>query len=288
MNNNEKQYEVLKWASLFLEKNKCEPRIAEILLMHHLGISRAHFYAQMQELISPAIIDSFQSDIEAHVKTGIPVQHLLGYEYFFGRKFHVNEHVLIPRPETEELIQHVLKVVKQYDTTPINIVDVGTGSGVIAITLALEISNATVLATDISKQAITVAKENAKRLKANVQFFQGDFLQPIIDENKQVNIIVSNPPYIAKSEEDLLSRTVKKFDPALALFAADDGLAAYKKITDEAQHVLTNNGVIAFEIGHKQGPAVQKVIAECFPNSESLIIQDINKKNRIVLAELFD
>lgn len=283
---NRKQYEVLNRASLFLEKNKCEPRIAEMLLMHHLDMSRAHFYAQMQELIPPVIIDAFQSDIKAHVKTGIPVQHLLGYEYFYGRKFHVNKHVLIPRPETEELIHHVLKVVKQIDTTPIHIVDVGTGSGVIAVTLALEIPNATILATDISKQAIAVAKENAKRLKANVQFFQGDFLQPIIAENKQVNIVISNPPYIAKAKEALLSRTVKDFDPALALFADDDGLAAYKKITDEAQYVLTNNGVLAFEIGHQQGPAVKKIITGCFPSSESLIIQDINKKDRIVLAKL--
>src|SRR5690625_4005499 len=149
MTNRLKQYEVLKRASLFLQQNKCESQVAEILLRHFLQVSRAQFYANMQEVVAPEITERFWEAINRHVTTRIPVQHLTGYEYFYGRKFHVNEHVLIPRMETEELVYHVIEQVKNiYQTNPVTIVDVGTGSGVIATTLALELPNAHVIATD--------------------------------------------------------------------------------------------------------------------------------------------
>src|SRR5690625_2736585 len=177
MKKNKKQFEVLQWASLFLEKNNCEQAIAEILLQHHLAVSRAQFYMMMQEPIPEQIMERFQADIQAHVDTGIPVQHLTGYEYFYGRKFFVNEHTLIPRPETEELVYHVIQVVKKsVKKTACTVVDVGTGSGVIAISLALELENAQVFATDISKKALRMAKKNAKHLGAQVSFMHGDFL----------------------------------------------------------------------------------------------------------------
>ena len=277
-----KQYEVLQWASLFLEKHNCEPTIAEILLQHYLHVSRSKFYMMMQDPVPDEIIAQFTRDIKTHVQTGVPVQHLTGYEFFYGRKFAVTENTLIPRPETEELVQHIIKMELDKPT----IIDIGTGSGVIAITLALEIPNATIYATDISEKALDIAKKNATELKADVTFVQGNFLKPIIEQNIQADIIVSNPPYIAKSDKGSMSRTVKDFDPELALFADENGLAAYQQILELSTKMAETPRIIAFEIGYQQGEAVCKLIKKNYPHSSVEIIQDINGKDRIVSAKL--
>lgn len=281
-----KQFEVLRWASLFLEEHNREPRVAEILLQHHLNVTRSQFYMLMQEPVSDEIAEMFKAQIVKHAETGIPVQHLTGYESFYGRDFTVNEHVLIPRPETEELVLHIIDSAGQpaNSNQPLTIVDIGTGSGIIAITLALELPEAKVYASDISKDALAIARQNAKRLGADVTFLQGDFLEPIIDEQIKADIIVSNPPYIAREEAPLLSDTVKNFDPELALFAEKNGLAAYQKIIMQAPEAVNADALIAFEIGHKQGRAVRALIKGTFPGSAVTTIQDINKKDRIVSA----
>ncbi|WP_100009877.1 peptide chain release factor N(5)-glutamine methyltransferase [Lentibacillus sediminis] len=277
-----KQYEVLQWASSFLEKQNREARVAEILLMHYLQVSRAEFFANIREPVAREIDEAFQEDIRLHAEIGIPVQHLTGYEMFYGRKFTVNEHVLIPRPETEELVEHVLT--HACHMRPCRIVDVGTGSGVIAVTLALELPEATVYAMDISAEALEVAAANAERLGANVTFLQGDFLQPLIDEQIHPDIIVSNPPYISREEEADLSVTVKNFDPELALFAEENGLAAYRKIIRQSADLLQPGSRMALEIGYQQGDAVKDLVAEAYPVSITEIIKDINGKDRIVSA----
>lgn len=281
-----KQYEVLRWASLFLEKNNRESRVAELLLQHHLGVSRAVFFANMQEDVPDDIYEAFKADIEKHAETGVPLQHLTGYEYFYGRRFTVDGHVLIPRPETEELVQHVIRHDVDFRKKPLRIVDVGTGSGVIAITLKLEWSDAEVFATDISEEVLQVAKKNAAEWNADVAFLQGNFLEPLIEREMVVDILVSNPPYIAETERNVLSDTVKNYDPELALFAGDDGLSAYKEIIRQAKRVVRPGGLIAFEIGHEQGNAVKKLLMETFPYSDVDILQDINKKDRIVTAKI--
>ncbi|MFC4558091.1 peptide chain release factor N(5)-glutamine methyltransferase [Virgibacillus kekensis] len=281
MKKESKQHEVLRWASLFLEEHNREPRVAELLLQHYMEVSRSEFYMRMHDPVPPAVISQFEAAVKKHAETGIPIQHLIGYEYFYGRKFRVNEHTLIPRPETEELVQ---QVIKSAPATPHTIIDIGTGSGIIAITLALEIPHATVYASDISDHALTIARRNAESLNANVQFRQGDFLKPFHGE--KADIIVSNPPYISRSEEKELSDTVKDFDPELALFAEDNGLAAYKKITAHLKNVSEPGAQVFFEIGHEQGDAVSSLIKREFPQSSIQIIQDINKKDRIVKAEL--
>lgn len=280
-----KQYEVLQWASSFLEKHNREVRVAEILLMHHLLLSRAEFFGNIREPVSWEIDEAFQADIRLHAETGIPVQHLTGYETFYGRKFTVNEHVLIPRPETEELVEHVLTHARHM--CPCRIVDVGTGSGVIAATLALELPDATVYATDISAEALEAAAANAERLGANVTFLRGDFLQPLVDEQIQPDIIVSNPPYVARQEETDLSDTVKNFDPELALFAEENGLAAYRKIIHQSSKVMQPGSRMALEVGHQQGEAVKNLIAEAYPESITETIRDINGKDRIVSAVIY-
>jgi release factor glutamine methyltransferase len=278
----QKLYEVLQWASLFLEENNRETPVADLLLRHHLGVSRTQFYAQMRDDISDDIVEKFQADIREHVKTGIPIQHITGYEFFYGRKFSVNPHVLIPRPETEELVQHVINHVPANE--PITIVDVGTGSGIIAITLALELPHAKVIATDISEDALQTARMNAENLQAKVTFLQGDFLNPVRNENLLVDIVVSNPPYISEAERDELSDTVVNHDPELALFAEENGLASYRKICTQLSDVIQPGGSVAFEIGYLQGEAVQSLIQENFPESTVRILKDINGKDRIVFG----
>lgn len=283
MNQPNRQYEVLQWASLFLENHQREPRVAEMLLQHYLNVSRSTFYAMMREPVSESVVQSFETAIKLHAVSGIPVQHLMGYEMFYDRKFVVNEHVLIPRPETEELVQHVIGQVGNKSTT---IVDVGTGSGIIALTLALELPYATVYATDISKKALKVARENAQLLEANVTFLEGDFLQPLIEEGIQADIIVSNPPYISWEEKATLSDTVKDFDPELALFAADEGLAAYSQIIEQSRHIVNPHARMTFEIGDTQSNAVHSLIKKYYTKSIVQTIKDINKKDRIVSAQI--
>lgn len=281
-----KQYEVLKRASLFLEKYDRETRVAEILLQHHLQVTRSEFYMMMQDPVPEAVIKQYQPDIEKHAKTGVPVQHLMGYETFYGREYSVNRHVLIPRPETEELVQHVIKIAKKLNIKQPVIADIGTGSGIIAITLALELPDVKVYATDISEDALKTAKKNAQQLQADVAFLQGDFLEPIINKHIEADIIVSNPPYIASSEKADMSDTVINFDPELALFAEEEGLAAYKKIITQSTQVIKPGSALAFEIGYQQGKSISELIKRAYPESAVQIIQDINQKDRIVFAEL--
>ncbi|GIO24737.1 peptide chain release factor N(5)-glutamine methyltransferase [Oceanobacillus sp. J11TS1] len=282
--NQTKIYEVLNWASLFLQEANREPKVAEILIKHHLGLSKQEWLVSLREPVPEDKLEIIKADIKKHAETGIPVQHLTGYEEFYGRSFQVNEHVLIPRPETEELVL----AVKEYLTRKkehVRIADIGTGSGVIAITLALEVDNAEVFATDISDEALQVAKQNAEKLDAAVSFLQGNFLSPLMNEMTPFDVIVSNPPYIAKSEASELSDTVRDFDPALALFAEADGMAAYHRIIDQMKQMpLTKETLLAFEIGYTQGELVKKCIQQVFPASHVEIKQDINGKNRMVLA----
>jgi release factor glutamine methyltransferase len=287
-----KQYEVLHRASLFLEKHAREPKVAEILLQHHLQVSRAAFYSMMQEPVPETIIKQFETDIKKHAETGIPLQHLMGTAEFYGRNFLVNGNVLVPRMETEELVQHVISEVEKTKQamgnadSSLTIVDVGTGSGIIAISLKLELEGAHIFATDISTEALKIAKQNAQQLNADITFLQGDFLNPFMKQNIKADVIVSNPPYIARKEKTLLADTVKDFDPEIALFADENGLLAYRKIIEQAKSAIKENGLLVFEIGHEQGEAVEQLIKQVYPHSTIKIIKDINGKDRIVSAKL--
>ncbi|MDC3416750.1 peptide chain release factor N(5)-glutamine methyltransferase [Aquibacillus salsiterrae] len=283
-----KIHEALRWASLFLQKHNREERVGEILLLHHLGMSKVEFLSSLREQVPQVKLKAFCADVRRHAETGVPVQHLTGVESFYGRTFHVNGDVLIPRPETEELIVGVLEYVEKIDwhgQKTHQLVDVGTGSGIIAITLKLERqASLDVSACDISDDALAVATANALALGAQVDFLQGNFLKPLLDKGKKVDIIASNPPYIPYAEKATLSDTVKNYDPALALYAEDDGLAAYKKIIAQAVDVLRVPGLIAFEIGHEQGNAVREIILQSFPHSNVEVRKDINGKDRMVFA----
>lgn len=278
-------FEALTRASSFLEENKREKEVARYLLQHVLQKNYSELMMTIYDEITPEAYQTFWAYIEEHA-TGRPFQYITGQETFYGRDFLVNEHVLIPRPETEELIEEVKKRVARLfeEHKTLKIADIGTGSGAIALTVKKEISNAEVTATDISTEALVVAKKNAERLKAKVEFKQGDLIAPIADQ--KWDIILSNPPYIGSHEAESLSDTVIDYEPHLALFAAEDGLQLYRKMTEQLPEIMNAPSFIGFEIGYAQGPAVQKMLQNAFPLADVEIVQDINQKNRFVFCTI--
>ncbi|MEI4768913.1 peptide chain release factor N(5)-glutamine methyltransferase [Psychrobacillus sp. FJAT-51614] len=278
-------YEAITRASSFLEENNREKEVARYLLQHVLKKNYSELMMAMYEEISQDTFRTFWAYVEEHA-TGRPFQYIIGQETFYGRDFLVNENVLIPRPETEELIEDVKKrALKLFDANKtLQVADIGTGSGAIAISIKKEIPSTIVTATDISIEALQVAKENAQRLDAEIQFIQGDLLAPIA--NQKWDIILSNPPYIGQHEAESLSDTVIEYEPHLALFADEDGLQLYRKMAEKLPTMMNIPSFIGFEIGYEQGPAVQKMLQHAFPNAVVEVVKDINKKNRFVFCTI--
>lgn len=287
-----KVYEALNWASSFLKKNDRDENAGELLLRHHMKLDRAQLFSRMQEMMPMEMQSSFIFNVHKHV-AGIPVQYLMGKEEFYGRSFFVSEEVLIPRPETEELVVGVLDRVKKHfgdgavsDAAgeKLSVVDVGTGSGAIAITLALENSSLNVHATDIAGESLEVAMDNAEALGAEVAFLQGDLLLPFIEQDIKVDVVVSNPPYIPQKEYEGLSTVVKDFEPYRALVGGISGLEFYERFMDELPKVLKERAIVAFEVGMGQGEDVKALLEKTFPQSTVEVVLDINGKDRMVFA----
>ncbi len=206
---------------------------------------------------------------------GIPVQYIVGEVDFYGNIIKVNKDVLIPRFETEGLIEEVLKKIK----SNISILDIGTGSGCIAITLK-KLLNCTVDAVDISEKALEMAMINAKSNEVNINFFKSDLLTNV---NKKYDLIISNPPYIDKDEE--IEEIVKNNEPALALYAAEKGLYCYKEIIKNCEKNLNPNGLIAFEIGYTQGDAIKEYALKNL-KCEVEVKKDLSNKDRYVFIKI--
>ncbi|WP_096437637.1 peptide chain release factor N(5)-glutamine methyltransferase [Alteribacter populi] len=288
----QKVFEALRWASSFLEEYEMEQGIAEVLLTHHTNWSRSRWLAELQTELPVAVLEAFQRDVKK-AATGVPVQHLTGKETFYGREFTVTKDVLIPRPETEELLEAVLAKIEEMfsPNLPLRIVDVGTGSGIIAITLAKELAHRCVpvmiQAVDISDQALVVAKKNAEIHEANVTFLNGDLLEPLTEKEQCVDIVVSNPPYIPERDRETLHKTVRHFDPETALFGGADGLDLYRRFAEQLSKVVATPALVAFEIGFDQGDSVSAILQKAFHGSAEVgVKQDINGKDRIVIVKI--
>ena len=253
--------------------------IIYLLLEDKFGLTKVEVMTGKE--IEPVKLDYF-NDIIQRINRHEPIQYVLGKAEFYGRGFAVDGSVLIPRPETELLIRAVLKE-KKFSPT---ILDIGTGSGCIAITLAVEIPSSEVYAIDISEEALTVAQQNAKNLKAKVNFSKFDILANEKLEHR-FDIIVSNPPYIAEREKKEMNSNVLDFEPPLALFVTDkDPLVFYKAIARRGKSLLKPGGKIFVEINERFG----KELKQHFRNegySNVSIEKDINNKDRILMAELF-
>ncbi|MFC0013941.1 MULTISPECIES: peptide chain release factor N(5)-glutamine methyltransferase [Allobacillus] len=269
--------EARKWASSFLQTHNREERVADLMLCYLLDATMSGLFMDAHEKLETKTYETFVEWIESHAATGKPLEHFTNTATFYERDFYVDENVLIPRPETEELVQYLLGKLSGTET----VVDVGTGSGIIAISLKKELPDLRVLATDLSHEALQIARRNAMTHDADIEFLQGSFLEPVIEAGHNIDVVVSNPPYIAQSDRDSLSDTVI-FDPEMALFAENNGLYAYEQIIAQAKRLEPKQ--LAFEIGYQQGEAVSKLIQQAFSASSPEIIQDINKKDRIVFA----
>lgn len=224
----------------------------------------------------------YKGDINDAIKRlnmGEPVQYIVGDVDFYGNIIKVNKNVLIPRRETEELVEKVLKRIQVFDS-PV-IADIGTGSGAIAITLAKKL-NTLVYASDISLKALDVAKENVATNKANVTFFEGDMLKPYIENNIKLDVIVSNPPYI--KEDEKIEDIVKNNEPHLALYAKNNGLEFYNSILKNASYVLKDKYLIAFEIGMDQGKNIEALAKKYLSNSIVEIEKDLSGKDRFIFV----
>lgn len=209
------------------------------------------------------------------VNKGYPIQYLIGNVNFFGYEIKVNKSTLIPRFETEQLVERVLKLIPK--NKPLRVLDLGTGSGCIAIALKKEINNTEIIAIDKSLRAILMAKKNAKINKAPIKFIWQDMKKVV---SGKFDLIISNPPYIGKDDEIMPS--VKKYEPKIALFAKDNGLYFYHLILTSYQKSLTKNGIIAFEIGAFQRAAVLKMIKKIMPKAKVIHEKDYALKDRFI------
>ncbi|PSL45797.1 release factor glutamine methyltransferase [Salsuginibacillus halophilus] len=280
-------YEALRQASSFLRSCGREERAAEWLLRHELNVDGAEFHLAMREKMSAESWERFKAMVERHAE-GEPVQHITGVASFYGRDFQVNEHVLIPRPETEELVLNVLdrRVPKGKEGEPPLIVDVGTGSGIIAVTLALEWPGAKVTGIDLHDEALATARENASRHGAPAVFEAGDLLTTLRADGRKADIIISNPPYIPTEDLAALDDTVRDHEPHLALDGGASGLLIYEELAAQLPDVLAPDGLAAFEVGAGQSDDVAGLLQQALPNAHVSVRYDINGKDRMVFADL--
>lgn len=285
-----KRYEALKWAAALLKNHYRDENIGEILLEYRLNLSRTDLLADIRQPLSAVDEAWLKEQVIRHAVHGTPVQYMTGQAPFYGRTFKVTPDVLIPRPETEELVYRCGKWAARFfpGRPPLSVCEIGTGSGAIAVTLALEHPEWHVTGTDISPRALAVAKENAAVLGAAVAFRQGDLLEPVKDE--PFDLLVSNPPYITGTEMDTLDDTVKDYEPHLALYGGRDGLDFYRRLIRGARSLFGSRPclLLAFEIGAGQGQAVGSLIREAYPDRiiALTVEKDLAGLDRNVLAAL--
>lgn len=274
--------ELLNWGEKFALENGKEDSAVKLLLMHVTEKESYEILADMNMSVSNDKVEEFERYVKMYVENNIPVQHIMGYETFFGHKFIVNDDVLIPRFETEELVANVLATYDEvFDGAKVKVVDVGTGSGAIGVTLAVEEPNMEVTVTELSEAALEVAKQNAAQLDADVTFYQGDMLQPLIDRGLKFDILVSNPPYIPLAEE--VDPFVKDNEPHLALFGGEDGLKFYRQILKDAHKVVNKKNIIAFEHAYNHKEAMAELVRKYFPQSKFETLKDLNGKDRMTI-----
>jgi release factor glutamine methyltransferase len=226
------------------------PLAAELLLMHVLDRDRTYLYAHPEKQLQAAQAEAFLALIRKRA-AGTPTQYLTGHQEFWGMDFEVTPDVLIPRPETEHLIEVALsRIGESRRNNPLQIADVGTGSGCIAVALAKEFPNANIFATDISSAALTIAQRNAARnnLSDRITFTECNLLEGV-PQQPQLNLIVSNPPYVARKDVASLPIDVREHEPQIALFAGEDGMEIYPRLIAQAKNHLAEGGLLVLELG---------------------------------------
>jgi release factor glutamine methyltransferase len=269
--------ELLAWGRQRLESQPAARLEAEILVCKALGVERAWLYANPEQLLDPSQLTACEGLIERRCK-GEPVAYLIGEREFWSMRLKITPDVLIPRPETELLVETVLEAIPP--AAQWRIADLGTGSGAIALALALERPDCEVHATEYSGAALTLARENGRLLApGRVRFHQGSWLAPL---QGKFDVLVSNPPYIAFNDPHLQQGDCR-YEPADALTPGRDALAAFRHIADESRHCLQRGGILAFEHGFDQGEALQRLLAE-FGYRRVKTHKDLEKRDRVTMG----
>ena len=272
-----------KYRSEFYEKG-LSPETVKAFIFELCNEFDINLYLDLDKETDPRVYEKFNKGIE-RLLNNEPLNYVLGYSYFYGYKFIVNKDVLIPRYETEELVGLILgKYDEFFKGKRINICDVGTGSGAIAIALKKEEDNLDVYASDISEDALAVARKNAKNNDADIHFMCGSMLDPYIENNIKVDILVSNPPYIKTIEN--IESSVYDFEPHVALFGGEDGLKFYREIFENALSVVNPDGMLFFEMGYDLKDALMKLGKKYFPDATIEVFKDINNKDRMLMIRL--
>ncbi|EGQ2687122.1 TPA: peptide chain release factor N(5)-glutamine methyltransferase [Staphylococcus pseudintermedius] len=253
-----------------------EPNAIQWFMMDTLQWSRTSLILNEMTPIAESTLKQLNDGL-SQLLTGMPVQYVVGQTEFYGRQFKVNSDVLIPRPETEEVVHYFLTQLAAAKV----VADIGVGSGAIAITLKAERPELRVIATDISFQALAVARENAQRLQRDITFLQGNALQPLIDQDVRLDGLISNPPYIGEHERTLMDNSVIQYEPHVALFAAQEGYQVYAAILRDLPHVMQDGAPVVFEIGFQQGAQLTRMMQQLYPHITPEVINDINGHARI-------
>ncbi|CAJ1195483.1 Release factor glutamine methyltransferase [Companilactobacillus paralimentarius] len=270
----------LKRAFLLLKEQNKFPEDAQYLMEELSGFNYTQLQLHRNEIVSNDIMHKFRDGV---VKLGmdVPVQYILGYAYFLNRNFTVNENVLIPRQDTEEMVQ---KIIDDHSAKNESICDIGTGSGIIAISLGIAFPDDDILATDISAEALKVAQLNADNYQANnVYFQQSDLFKEI--KSQQFDVIVSNPPYIAEDEKKDMDPSVIKYEPDLALYGRDNGLEFYENIVKVVDNYLSDQGTLYMEFGFKQKNAINQIFCDNLPNYVVEFHKDMSGNYRYLKAK---
>jgi len=266
------------------------PRLhAELLLAHSLNFSREELYRNLHRQLVQSEKETLEKMIQRRI-LGEPLQYILGHQEFWSINFQVDPRVLIPRPETELLVEQSLLILSKTSFRQIpSILEIGTGSGAIVIALAKEVKDIFLVATDISRAAVVLAKENAKSagVEDRIDFLNGDLFSHL-RRGKFFDLILSNPPYIIRHKIDTLAKEVKDYEPIIALDGGEDGMAFYRRIIPEAPFYLREGGWLVLEIALGQGPLVSKLIDEEGDFFKPECIPDLSGIGRVVKAHKMD
>ncbi len=275
--------EVLQKAKKLTRKTNKETSATELLMLHFSKLEPTELYLNYEKEMPEKEENEFLQGLNLYLEKNLPVQQIIGYVYFYGYKFKVTNQALIPRFETEELVANVLMLYDEYfEGKDVSLVDVGTGSGCLAIALAKEESHLTVSATDISEVALNLAKENAQLIGTDISFYQGDMIQPIL--NHKYDILVSNPPYIPTTE--IVDSIIYDNEPHLALFGGEDGLKFYRQIIQDSKYILNEQAMIAFEHAYDKAQEIQEMAREVYPNAKINTLKDMQGLDRMTFIIL--
>ena len=276
---------ILNFGLEFLKSSSIEnpKKEIEIFLCHLLSCSKFELYNRPKKSISLTKVNLLNDWLKRRAKRE-PIQYIINNAWFYGRDFYVNKNVFIPRPESERLIDEAINFLRDFDSP--RILEIGTGSGCMSISLAIELPNSDVQSIDTSEKAINVAKINSDNLHVNnISFQKLDFLKTEMKNFHNFDLLISNPPYIPKKDMELLIPEVRKFEPYSALTDNHDGLEFYRKLSSDLPYILNNNGIGIFEVGLSPHPKDAKRIFNKIGRSIKLL-KDYNGDDRILIAKL--